>query len=97
MSKESDNKENLFYSTFIGELVELTTQFRVGDSQVVGSLTAYILDVDEDYYYLGDSPEEVSSVVKKEAIYSIMITKNKSWKEVMLDELGDKPSTDEIN
>jgi len=76
-----------FYSAFIGELVEVITQFKLGEAEAVGTLSAYLLDVDEDYYYLGETGEEVSTAIKRTSVYSIRIIKSSTWKEKLLNEM----------
>lgn len=80
-----DENENLFYETFVGELVEVTTTLMVeaqeeteeGMTHVKSPLTlqGYLVDVDSKYYYLGDTPDKVRESIRKDiAVRIVMMT-----------------------
>src|SRR4051812_10415682 len=63
-----------FYMAFIGEFVELVGEFSIQNMTAVTNVQGYLLDVDEDFYYLGVSAEEINVGIRKTAVYSIQIT-----------------------
>lgn len=93
----SEHKDALLYATFVGELVELSTQFKTPEAQVMGSMTAYLLDIDDDYFYVGEGPQEATGVVRRDCVYSMLIVKPKSWKTELLEGLGDEPNESDLN
>ena len=100
MNKQSDilsTKDGAFYTTFVGELVEATTQFRMTDAEAIGTLTAYLLDMDEHYFYFGETADEIGSAIKRESVYSIRIVKLEPWKDKMLRDMGDPTDETDIN
>lgn len=64
-----------FFTTFIGEWVRVITKFRtkesmeteegIQESQGQIMLKGYLLDFDEEYYYLGDGPNEITQAIEK--------------------------------
>jgi len=75
---------SLFFSVFAGELVEfMTTQMSTVITQTEEgtetgeypwAITGYLLDEDENFYYIGRSPIEVSSAIKKDIVIGVSIT-----------------------
>lgn len=85
--KKNDIKEttsDTFYSTFIGELVEVITLFKIDNDEAIGNMTSFLLDADNDYFYFGETSQEVDNAVKRDAVYSIRIVKKLDWKEELL-------------
>ena len=68
----SPKTSELFKVTFIGELVEIIAD---SDSSEHGKLViqGYLLDYDEDYYYLGEGPLAVTSALKRELVGFVTI------------------------
>lgn len=62
-----------FFLTFIGEFVEVAGSFLHDNSEVPIILQGYILDTDKDYYFLGETSEEITSAIKKENVKYIKI------------------------
>lgn len=67
-----------FLITFIGEYCELLTQFRSTDIEAVTTYQVFLLDVDDDYYYVGEQAEEISAAIRRDTVFSIEIVKPKS-------------------
>lgn len=82
-----DVTSDTFYSAFIGELVEVITLFKIDNDEAIGNMSAYLLDVDENYFYFGESHEEIDNAVKRDAVYSIRIMKKVDWKDELLNTL----------
>lgn len=55
-----------------------------------------LLDYDNDYYYLGRTPQEVTQAVKKDTVAHIMVTEERDIFKQILEELPE-PEKDEIN
>lgn len=63
------------FLTFVGEFVKITTKLIVtqafaseeGSVEQTGPLeiTGYLLDYDAEFYYLGDSPDNVSKAISR--------------------------------
>jgi hypothetical protein len=66
---------DIFTVTFLGEYVEIVC--KTGENEQ-GQLIVkgYLLDVDNDYYYIGHNPLEVSGAVKKDLVGVITITED---------------------
>lgn len=63
---------DVFGSTFIGEFVEiLSRQHTPKDVPIL--IQAYLLDIDEHFYYLGENPIEITSAFPKEYLGLISI------------------------
>jgi hypothetical protein len=69
------NKEvsDIFGVTFIGEYVEIICKAS-DDEQGKLIVRGYMLDIDDDYYYLGANPLEVNTAVKKDWAGLIAVT-----------------------
>jgi hypothetical protein len=64
---------DLFFLTFIGEYVEMIGSFQVDDQTAVASLQGYLLDVDDDFYFLGESAEEIFIAIRKDSVQTIRV------------------------
>lgn len=85
--KKKRNKQglDLFSSTFLGEYVGIMTKMKSTivqeseESSVTQTapmlLKGYLLDMDTNYYYLGDTANEVSQAIKKVQVFHIEIEK----------------------
>lgn len=79
------NKNSTFFDTFVGEFVHLVTKLPMQidssneDSRTIQSdlfrLEGYLLDIDEKYYYLGETNQEVGIAVSISEVLSISIAK----------------------
>lgn len=77
---------SLFFTNFVGELVEImtnrmsvvTTQTEEGTEtgEYPWAITGYLLDEDENFYYIGKSQTEVNSAIKKEIVLGVTIVDN---------------------
>lgn len=65
----------IFKSIFIGELVEMMAKLSANENSPVLQIQGYLLDVDNDYYYLGKDFNEVTDCIKKEIVGHINIIK----------------------
>lgn len=99
--------KDVFYNIFVGEFVQIVTEVQtktvqqseeeIKESNHPVILEGYLLDVDDDFYYLGDTPNSISSGVKKTKIVHIQIAEPKSYMDDILDEMPMPENEDEIN
>lgn len=62
-----------FFLTFIGELVEIAGSFYHGDSEAAIKIAGFVLDADDEFYYLGDSPDEITQAIRRDRVIYIQI------------------------
>jgi hypothetical protein len=62
-----------FFLTFVGELVEVAGSFYHGDQENAIKIAGFVLDVDDEYYYLGDTPEEITQAIRRDRVIYIQI------------------------
>jgi hypothetical protein len=71
---EGINNGDTFWATFTGEYVEILAKF-VGGEGVPMPLTiqGFLLDRDDEYYYIGEGPIEINCCVKRSDVIFISI------------------------
>jgi hypothetical protein len=84
-----------FFSTFIGEKVEIVASFyqdymeeteeRRVSNHSPASIQGYILDLDPVFLYLGKNPHEVSMCLRRDSVLYIEILVEKSAYDEMLE------------
>lgn len=92
----SDSFSEIFHTTFIGEQVEFLTSIpqhwseNTEDGVISGTIPmivqGYVLDIDDEYYYVGDTPHEVSRAVKRSEVLFIEIVSEKKVFDKILDQ-----------
>ena len=91
------NASELFWGTFIGEYVEVLCKFETPDSgKLPLAVQGYMLDADDRYYYIGQNPLEVTSVINKDDVAYIALIENIDPAMQILEDLP-LPETDEEN
>lgn len=106
MSKQ-DQLPNLFQVAFVGEYVEIIAKFyqtykeesdsRIIESTAPASIKGYLLEYDDDYYYLGDEPNSVNRAIKKTDVSYIEIVDENSALEKILDDFPIPEDENESN
>lgn len=96
----------LFFQVFIGEVVSITTTIKSSETlqleeetvqvDIPNTFDGYLLDVDDEYYYLGETSKEISKAVRKDQSISIEIAQLKTAFDAILDEM-DEPEEKDIN
>lgn len=76
-----------FFLSFIGELVELAGSFYHGEQEAALKVVGYILDMDDNYYYLGDTHEEITQAIKKDRVIYIQVLNPVNQFEEMLTQM----------
>lgn len=94
MAKKKTDKLDLLFDTFVGEAVTILldkeieqtrqTQTQIETLKSALSVNGYIIDMDDDFLYLGYTPDHTAQAVKKSFIIHIEITNNVS-DDVLLD------------
>lgn len=98
---------NLFQITFIGEYVEIIAKFyqtykeesdtRLIESTAPASIKGYLLEFDDEYYYLGNEPNAVNRVIRKTDVSYIEIVDEDSAFEKILDDFPIPEDENESN
>lgn len=99
----------VFLLSFIGEMVQVLTDFILTSSQTRESLDGevssedtahplivegYMLDSDDTYVYLGPTPDQVGQAIKKDRIVFIQVLDKKDDISDIMDSLIPKPRRD---
>jgi hypothetical protein len=98
-----DALDSTFFLAFIGQAVTITTTLRhtVSDEQNTESIPIFfegiLLDHDDEYYYLGATPHEITQGVKKSIVAHIAILDNKSVFDAILEQIPVPTDTTEVN
>lgn len=73
MDLTTKKSSDLFFATFLGEYVEILTKYEAGDQGKM-MVQGYLLDMDNDYYFIGHNEFEVSAAIKKDNVSFISIS-----------------------
>jgi hypothetical protein len=86
--KSTKRSSEGFYITFVGEYVQLIGEF---SSQTVdgtyATISGYLLDLDDDYFYIGPTADEINAAIKKDNVFSIQIMPKKDKYSDLLDDV----------
>jgi hypothetical protein len=63
----------IFKQIFLGEYVEVLIKLAENDTSPVMQINGFFLDIDNDYYYLGNEPDAVSNCIAKKDVGFIHI------------------------
>lgn len=99
--------DSIFYKTFIGEYVFLltaimTSKAEVHDEQMIEvnkpiKLLGYLLDMDSEYYYVGETPNKISQAIKIQDVCHVEIAEFRDSKDELLDRFDIPNDPTEIN
>lgn len=92
----NNNNPSLFQTTFIGEYVEITTNHTYSFSEetadgyntgtAISTIRGYLLEFDDEYYYLGDNPNAIFKVIRKAPGMIIeIIDENRTFEKILDD------------
>lgn len=83
MRKPKPDKNNRFFLTFVGEVVHINlkhfmqTQEATEEGTLVSQepmgIMGYLIDEDDDYYFLGENDQEANQSVKKSEVMHVAI------------------------
>lgn len=107
MKKQKEEPFDIFSITFLGEFVEILTPIYqkkiqgneegVSDETIPIVIQGYILDMDDDRLYLGDSPEEITQSVLKVDARIIRIVRIANPYDEILDSLEPPTKKESVN
>jgi len=102
--KKKTTGNSLFYQVFVGEFVEMMTTQRTiiteqHEDQLVSSehpwtVRGYLLDEDDQYYYIGIEPTEIVDAIKKEFVINVSIS---SAEEIQMKTLPPATNMEDLN
>lgn len=105
-NKKQKEEFTTFHLAFVGETVIITTNLtgQMTHNNESGTLTesfpvfyeGILLDLDEDFYYIG-TPEEIQQAVRKTSVVHIMISSEKDVHDTILDNLAVPNRREDIN
>lgn len=64
---------HIFKSIFLGEYVEILLKISENENSPVMQLNGYLLDLDNDHYFLGKNGTEITDCVQKNLVGHICI------------------------
>lgn len=93
----NDNKESLLFINFIGENVEIMLDLNSSavaevDSNVLNEsspivVRGYLLDTDDEYYFLGSDGVNITTAIKRKNVIAISLYQEKSMYEELFENL----------
>lgn len=86
-----------FWSTFLGEFVEILAEVVTPGAKVPLTINAYLLDIDNDYFYLGQNPIEINSCIKRSDVSYIEIIKQEDEATSLLKNTPVPENENEVN
>lgn len=93
-TKKEKEKDSIFFYTFVGNYVEVVGAFYNQNQEVPLSIQGYLLDQDDEYYFLGDHPHNITHAVKIESVrYIAIYSDDDQYKKVLVEMCP--PETDE--
>lgn len=88
-------KEEVFELIFQGEYVEIIQSIDSSEGHMLPvAIYGYVLDTDDMFVFLGDSPGEITTAVLKSGIKIMRIAEPRSEEDELLDSL-EEPKRDE--
>ena len=76
---------------------QIETEEGTGISESPITITGYLLDEDDKYYYMGGRPDSITNAIKKASVKLIEIVEMKTHMDEMLDAIGEPEDEQEIN
>lgn len=105
--KTKKNLLGLFFQTFVGEYVSIVinmytkvqhdTEEGVALQESPMNVVGYLLDIDEEYYYLGEEANSIQQAVKKDVVAHIEILQLKTAYDDVLDAMADPETEQDFN
>lgn len=74
-TKEQPQKSSRLYDVFVGTTVQIMVKLtKESEDGVMSSIAieGYLLDEDDEYYYVGTNPIEIAGAVKKSEVAVVM-------------------------
>lgn len=98
--KEKKVGSEVFLLTFIGEYVQVISNFILNTTSHEGVeespliLEGYLLDMDDEFLYIGDSANDISRAIKKETVVFIQVINNEDNIFNLMDQINNKAKKD---
>jgi len=96
LKRKKTKTDDRFFQTFAGEQVKVFTKVNVKESaatqegvmeiNVPLSCSGYLLDYDDNFYYLGDEPNQANTAVRIDQVVMIQEVKNADMYDLLLDQ-----------
>lgn len=86
-----------FFSSFIAQYCEIMASLETPDTKsgvMPMVMNAYIVDADDEFFFLGSNPLEITIAVKRDAVNFIQIIEDLSEEELLLNNMP-KPESEE--
>lgn len=83
----ADPGRDVFWVTFAGRFVEVLCKYGTKENMPL-VIQAHLVDIDEEYYFLGENSIEIDSVVKRQDVVFMSIIKER---DPMIEVLEDMP------
>lgn len=94
MSTVTAKYQDLFWATCGGQFVHVMLDVQTKDGQMI--LSGWLVDMDDDYYYIGESPLLPTSLIKRNIVNGFqLVEEDKDEATMILEEF--EPTDDEIN
>ena len=109
LMKKNLVEESVFGLSFEGEYVNILTKMishrsmqnvdtgDITEENTPLTVTGFVLDIDDEFIYLGEDPHQISKAVNRESVEYVEINNPTSPFDDILDQLGDKPEEKDIN
>lgn len=63
-----EEQYDTFFLAFVGEFIEIVARLSDENSEESIKTVGYLLDYNDEYYFLGHTPEEISHCVKRSKV-----------------------------
>lgn len=93
-------KQDLFFQIFAGEYVSMVTTVKTRTVQLIDDepaevempviIEGFLLDKDDSYYFIGESPDEVIAAIRIEHVIQVEISNPKDHYDQLLTEMQAK-------
>lgn len=98
IKRKKTPQPDAFYMIFASEFISLIGEFSFADAKGITTITGFLLDSDENYYYLGDDAHSINRAIRKTGVYSVeIVPAEPDWKEAILGDLKVPESETGVN
>lgn len=94
--KKPSTIDSTFFSIFIGEYVEIVARHSLTDT-VPLVMEGYLLDMDDDFYYLSDDANSICRAIRKDDLSAIEIANTKTVFDELLKQTPIKENPEDGN
>lgn len=87
---------DVFWISFAGQFVEILCKYETAEKMPL-VIQAHLVDIDDEYYFLGENPIEVDSAVKKADVVFMATIKTKNPMMEVLEDMAAPETEEEVN